>query len=149
MDNMNTKERTNIEIVEFLLNDNHFGINAKYVKEIVAYQQVTLVPNAHPSVEGVFMPREKMITVIDLKNCLQMGNSSGKGFFIVTQVFDMEIAFHIDSIAGIHKILPDDIMEVGFAAQEGEYAEGILKRGNNLIVLLDIAKIVQDVNPEL
>lgn len=146
---MGTKESNSIEIVEFLLNGNHYGINTNVVKEIVAYQQTTLVPNAHPSIEGVFMPRDKMITVINLRNCLQMGESSDKGFFIVTQLADMEVAFHIDSVAGIHKITTNDIMDVGFSAQEDGYTEGILKKDSRLIVVLDIAKIVRDVNPEI
>lgn len=147
---MSIKEDKNIEIVEFLLNGNYFGINANRVKEIMGYQQLTPVPNAHPSVEGIFMPRDKTITVINLKNCLQMGNdSSDKGLFIVTQLTDMEVAFHIDSIVGIHKIMPGDIMQIGFSAQETGYVEGVLKEDSRLIVILDITKIVQDINVEI
>ena len=31
------------------------------LKEIVPYSKVTPVPNSHPCVEGVFMPRDLMI----------------------------------------------------------------------------------------
>ena len=73
-----------LEVLEFLLDGNAYGINVAKVKEIISYQPVTPVPNAHPSIEGIFMPRETMITAIDLKNCLQRGVSEEKGLFIIT-----------------------------------------------------------------
>ena len=61
-----------LEVLEFTLGDNYYGINVAKIREILTYQQVTPVPNAHPCVEGIFMPRDTMMTVIDLKKCLGM-----------------------------------------------------------------------------
>lgn len=44
-----------LEILEFTLGDNHYGINVAKIREILSYQKVTPVPNTHPSVEGIFM----------------------------------------------------------------------------------------------
>ena len=55
-----------LEVLEFTIGNNHYGINVAKIKEIVPYSPVTPVPNAHPSVEGIFMPRDLMITVVDL-----------------------------------------------------------------------------------
>ena len=57
-----------LEILEFTLAGNSYGINVAKIKEIITYQPVTPVPNSHPSIEGIFMPRDTMITAIDLKN---------------------------------------------------------------------------------
>ena len=40
-----------LEILEFTLGDNHYGINVAKIREILQYQPVTPVPNANPSVE--------------------------------------------------------------------------------------------------
>ena len=61
-----------LEVLEFTLNNNHYGINVAKIREILAYQPVTPIPNAQPSVEGIFMPRDAMITVINLKQCLSL-----------------------------------------------------------------------------
>ena len=53
-----------LEVLEFTLGDNYYGINVAKIREILTYQQVTPVPNAHPCVEGIFMPRDTMITVV-------------------------------------------------------------------------------------
>ena len=72
-----------LEILEFMLDGNNYGINVAKVREIIPFQEVTPVPNAHPSIEGIFMPRDTMITAIDLKNCLQRGESKKAGLFII------------------------------------------------------------------
>ena len=40
-----------LEVLEFTLGDNYYGINVAKIREILTYQQVTPVPNAHPCVE--------------------------------------------------------------------------------------------------
>ena len=46
-----------LEILEFTLGDNHYGINVAKIREILSYQKVTPVPNTHPSVEGIYAAR--------------------------------------------------------------------------------------------
>ena len=64
-----------LEVLEFIIGNNHYGINVAKVKEIVNFQKVTPVPNSHPSVEGIFMPRDTMITVVNLANVLRLPES--------------------------------------------------------------------------
>ena len=40
-----------LEVLEFTLGDNHYGINVAKIREILQYMPVTPVPNTHPSVE--------------------------------------------------------------------------------------------------
>ena len=136
-----------IEIIEFLLCGNRYGISTGLIKEILAYQSVTPVPNAHPSVEGIFMPRDKMITAIDLANCLQIGTKQQDGYFVVTQVGDIEAAFHIDSIIGIHRIELEEIKPIGFSAPENGYTDGAVKINGGLVILLNFENIVNEVAP--
>ena len=37
-----------LEVLEFTIGNNHYGINVAKIKEIVPYSPVTPVPNAHP-----------------------------------------------------------------------------------------------------
>ena len=57
-----------MEILEFKLAGNSVAIPVDFVREIVPYQEPTPVPNSNACVEGIFMPRDKMITAIDLFN---------------------------------------------------------------------------------
>ena len=139
-----------LEILEFKLDGNVYGINVAKIKEIITYQPVTPVPNAHPSIEGIFMPRDTMITATDLKNCLQRGKSTEGGLFIITNFNKLDIAFHVDSVVGIHRVSWKDIIKPGatVSTTEDSISTGIVKIEDRLIIILDFEKIVSDINPE-
>lgn len=139
-----------LEVLEFLLDGNSYGINVAKIREIIPYAEVTPVPNAHPSIEGIFMPRDTMITAIDLKNCLQRGKSEPGGLFIITNFNKLDIAFHVDQVLGIHRVSWGDIIKPGatVSTTEDGISTGIVKRENKLIIILDFEKIVADINPE-
>ena len=139
-----------LEVLEFVLDGNAYGINVAKVREIIPYQEVTPVPNAHPSIEGIFMPRETMITAIDLKNCLQRGVSNDKGLFIITNFNKLNIAFHVDNVVGIHRVSWKDIIKPDSTVNNTDdgVATGIIKFDEKLIIILDFEKIVSDINPE-
>ena len=44
-----------LEVLEFTLGNNHYGINVAKIREILTYQPVTPVPNSHPSVDRQLM----------------------------------------------------------------------------------------------
>ncbi len=139
-----------LEVLEFTLGDNHYGINVAKIREILQYMPVTPVPNTHPSVEGIFMPRDTMITVINLKKCLGLPKAEGDGLFIITNFNKLNVAFHVDQVIGIHRvsweaiIKPDDTL----AGEHGSTATGVIKMDDRLIVILDFEAIVSDISPE-
>ena len=139
-----------LEVLEFELDGNEYGINVAKIKEIIPYQAVTPVPNAHPSIEGIFMPRDIMITAIDLKNCLQRGVSQPGGLFIITNFNKLDIAFHVDAVKGIHRVSWEQIIKPGATVSSAEesISTGIVKLDNRLVIILDFEKIVTDINPE-
>lgn len=139
-----------LEVLEFTVAGNSYGINVAKIREIITYQPVTPVPNAHPSIEGIFMPRDVMITAIDLRNCLQRGTSEAGGLFIITNFNKLDIAFHVDSVIGIHRVSWKDIIKPGATVSTNEdgISTGIIKFDEKLIIILDFEKIVTDINPE-
>lgn len=139
-----------LEVLEFVLDGNSYGINVAKIREIIPYAEVTPVPNSHPSIEGIFMPRDVMITAIDLKNCLQRGKSEPGGLFIITNFNKLDIAFHVDSVIGIHRVSWKDIIKPGstISTSEEGISTGIIKIDEKLIIILDFEKIVSDINPD-
>ncbi len=137
------------EVLEFKIDQHCYGINVAKIKEIINYEEVTPVPNAHPSIEGIFMPRDTMITAIDLRNCLQRGISQPGGLFIVTNFNKLDIAFHVDSVVGIHRVSWADIIKPNATISKAEesISTGIIKFEDRLIIILDFEKIVSDINP--
>ena len=139
-----------LEVLEFTLGDNHYGINVAKIREILSYQPVTPVPNAHPSVEGIFMPRDTMLTVISLRRCLGMQDEEGKGLFIITNFNKLNIAFHVDQVIGIHRVSWSEIIkpDATINVQDKGVSTGVIKLDGQLIVILDFEKIISDISPE-
>lgn len=141
-----------LEILEFKVGSNYYGINVAKIKEILLYKEPTPIPNAHPCVEGIFMPRDVIISIIDLAKNLNLAPSAdrSKDMYIVTNFNSLNIAFHVHGVVGIHRVSWADIIkpdETVNSAGAG-IATGIIKINNRLIVILDFEKIVSDINPE-
>ena len=139
-----------LEVLEFILDGYAYGINVAKVKEIIPYQETVPVPHSHQSIEGIFMPRDTLITAIDLRNCLNVCVSKPTGLFIVTNFNKLDIAFHVDSVERIHRVSWENIIKPGAALfnEEEGITTGIVKLDGKLVIILDFEKIVTDINPE-
>ncbi|MCD7824436.1 MAG: chemotaxis protein [Clostridiaceae bacterium] len=141
-----------LEILEFKVGDNLYGINVAKIREILSYQTPTPVPNADPRIEGIFMPREEIISVINLFECLKINKpeSTQNDMYIVTNFNKLNTAFHVSSVQGIHRvswnaiIKPDSTVNAAGAGM----ATGIVRIEGKLIIILDFEKIVSEINPE-
>ncbi|MBP5159299.1 MAG: chemotaxis protein CheV [Lachnospiraceae bacterium] len=141
-----------LEILEFAVGPNHYGINVAKIKEIVPYKKPTAIPNAHPCIEGIYMPREAIITIVDLGKSLNLppSNTEKTDMYIVTNFNKLNIGFHVNSVLGIHRISWADISkpDESISNSGNGVATGIIKLKDKLIVILDFEKIVSDISPE-
>ncbi|SHO50383.1 chemotaxis protein [Anaerocolumna xylanovorans] len=139
-----------LEILEFKIGENFYGINVAKVREILPYQKPTPIPNAHPFIEGIFMPREDIITLVNLATALHVPENEGGDKIghmnIVTNFNKLNIAFHVHGVVGIHRVSWEDINKPDKTINAS--ATGILKWDSKLIVILDFERIITDINPE-
>lgn len=140
-----------LEILEFRAGDNLYGINVAKINEILLYQPVTPVPNAHPCIEGIFMPRDTMISVINLRKCLGLEDIyDNDGLFIITNFNSLNTAFHVDEVLGIHRVSWEEIIKPDstISSDDTGVSTGVIKLSDRLVVILDFEKIVSDINPD-
>lgn len=141
-----------LEILEFVVAGNSYGINVAKITELMQMQEVQEMPLAHPCVEGVFQPRDEVYTIVNLERYLNLGPSSDpeKDILIITNFNQMNIAFHVHSLEGIFRISWNDIEKpdsIIYGGQEG-VVTGIAKVNNRIISILDFEKITFDISPE-
>lgn len=141
-----------LEVLEFVIGNNHYGINVAKIKEIVPHTPVTPIPNAHTCVEGIFMPRDSIITVVDLEKVVKAAPSAdvNKDMFIITNFNKLNVAFHVHSVVGIHRVSWADIItpDSTVSSVDSGIATGIIKINGKLVVILDFERIVSDISPE-
>lgn len=141
-----------LELLEFVVGGRHYGINVAKINELCPYREPTLVPNSHEYIEGIFMPRERIITVIDLAKALgiPVGTDTSRDMYIITNFNKLHTAFHVNEVLGIHRISWEDIVKPDSTiSRSGKgIATGITKIDDKIIIILDFEKIVTEVNPE-
>ena len=141
-----------IEIMQFTINNNLYGINVAKVREIMMSVQVKHIPHVHPAVEGIFKPRDVVLTVVDLPFYLTGEHSEPdpKDLFIVTNFNKMYIAFRVHTVVGISRISWTDIHKPDKTIANGDtgVATGIAQCEEQIVTVLDFEKIVADIAPE-
>ncbi len=141
-----------IEIMKFTIQGEFYGINVAKVKEIMMAAKVKAMPHAHPAVEGIFKPRDLLITVIDLGYYLtnEYLEHQTRDLFIVTNFNKMTVAFRVQSIEGISRISWKDIQKPDKTLSHGEegVATGIAQCAGELVTILDFEAIVAEIAPE-
>lgn len=141
-----------LEIMEFTIAGEIFGINVAKVTEIMQCRPIKPMQNAHPVIEGIFKPRTTVITVVDLAKYLSLPPSDDKAreIFIITNFNNLTFAFHVHTVVGIDRISwtkiqkPDKII---YGGDEG-VATGIAEFNDRLITILDFEKIVSEISPQ-
>ncbi len=115
-------------------------------------EKVKAMPHAHPAVEGIFKPRDTLITVIDLGFYLtnEYLEHKSRDLFIVTSFNKMTVAFRVQSIEGISRISWKDIQKPDKTLTHGDegVATGIAQCAGELVTILDFEKIVAEIAPE-
>lgn len=141
-----------LEVMEFSIDNRYFGINVAKVVEIMQYNKVTPMPNSNPFVEGVFKPRESIMTVINLAAYMGLPptDDENRNILIITNFNNVNTAFHVHSVEGIHRISWEDIEKPDptiYGGEEG-LATGIARYDGRLITILDFEKILADISPD-
>ena len=130
-----------IEVMKFSVLGESYGINVAKVQEIIMSDKVKPMPHAHPAVEGIFKPRDTLITVINLAFYLSgvRPENGARDLFIVTNFNKMTVAFRVQSIEGISRISWGDIQKPDKTISNGDegVATGIAQCDNQLVTILD------------
>lgn len=139
-----------IEILSFNIGTNVYGLRVSNVNEIIKYDKITPLPCTDKRILGIIMPRDTLITVIDLGCCLTQVSTKLKdkdNYYIICSYHDKTVAFLIDTVNDIKRFNEDNIvMPNSILDKETSKIEGILQTENNLITLLMYDKILQELN---
>lgn len=150
-----------LEIVEFYLDEvedgkpykGYYGVNVAKVLEIIRMPKVTALPEVgHKSVLGAFNLRSQVIPLVDLPVWLGK-KSAGKEppKVIVTEFNSVTTAFMVSGVNRIHRISWEEVEPPNsyVSALTRNTITGVVKLEGRIIFLLDLERIVSDLNPQL
>ncbi len=148
-----------IEIMQFTIFGELYGINVAKVREIMMEDRIKPIPHSHPDIEGIFKPRDILLTVVNLPKYLtssevceahEKERENSRDLFIVTNFNKMHIAFRVHTVVGISRISWTDIQKPDKTLCHGRegVSTGIAQCGENLVTILDFERIVAEIAPE-
>lgn len=140
-----------LEIVEFEVGRNKYGINVIKVKEIIQPLPVTSIPHAHPFMEGIIQLRGEVLPVIDTKKVLGVedGVQNKQDKYIVAEFNQLRVVFHVENVTQIHRISWEQIEKPSNMYQGGgSQVLGVIKKGEDMLLLLDFESIMAEINPD-
>jgi purine-binding chemotaxis protein CheW len=135
--------KESVEIVEFLLGYEKYGIESSYVREIYRLKELTPVPCTPPFVVGIINVRGEIVSVVDMKKFFDLPERGLTDLNKVIIVHDdtMEFGILADSILGVRTISTKEIQPPlpTLTGIHAEYLRGVTKEPTPV---LDAAKIL-------
>ncbi|MGP0045597.1 MAG: chemotaxis protein [Syntrophobacteraceae bacterium] len=148
-----------MEIVEFYIDEiigaqvyrGCYGINVAKVVEIIRKPKATSLPEAPAGFLGTFLSRDRVIPIIDL--AIQLGKNKPKEeinpLTIVTEFNKFTLAFVVSGVNRIHRLMWEQIEPTGqFLNGMTNSVTGIVKMEDRNILILDMEKILGELNPQ-
>ena len=140
-----TNAADGIEVVEFMLANERYAIEAAFVREVLPLKDLTGVPCAPAFVSGIINVHGRILTVIDPK---QLFNLPGSGLtdlnkVIILQQENVEFALLADQIVGAAWLSPAHIQPALPTRSDARttYLKGVTR---DHVVVLDARKLLTD-----
>jgi purine-binding chemotaxis protein CheW len=137
--------QTPLEVVEFLLASEHYGIELTYIREIHSLSEFTPLPGTPAFVLGLTNVRGQILSVIDIKKLFDLPEKglTDLNKVIVVRTHQMELGILADAVLGVRAIAPNEFQTSlpTLTGIRAEYLKGITK---DPLVVLDMGKILSD-----
>jgi len=146
---METSEDTQKgKFLTFSVGKESYGIEIKFVTEIIGIQDITQVPELPDYVMGIINLRGKIIPVIDVRIRFkkEAKDYNDRTCIVVIDIKSASVGLIVDNVAEViniddSNIVPPPSMKMGF---HNRYVRGIGKVGNEVKLLLDCDKLLND-----
>ncbi len=135
-----------MQLVSFHLADETFGVEITKVREINLMCDITHVPQSPPFVKGLINLRSNVIPVVDLRSLFGLPENEldSDSRIMVMQVGPRIIGIIVDGVDEVLRISSKDIAPppATVSGLGNEYLEGLVRLEDQLLILLDIDKVL-------
>jgi purine-binding chemotaxis protein CheW len=135
------------KFLTFSIGSEFYGIEIKYVTEIIGIQAITEVPELPEYIRGIINLRGKIIPVMDVRLRFKKPSKdyNDRTCVIVIDMRDVSIGLIVDSVSEVISIADNDIVPPPDVSRNGnKYIKGIGKVGNDVKLLLDCDKLLNE-----
>ena len=136
----------------FGLNGEHYATDIKEVERILGYQEPTVLPEAPIFVKGVINYEQSILPIISLSKKFNLGEDreSENRKIIVVKRNENKFGIIVENVYEVRDV-SSDLMEAAppiTATIDRKYIAGLVKLENNIVILLDLEKILTSEDEE-
>lgn len=132
----------------FSIDDESYGIEIKYVTEIIGIQTITNVPELPSYMKGIINLRGKIIPVMDIRLRFKKEPKeyNDRTCIIVIDILNMSVGLIVDSVSEVVTINDSETSELPQINQRynNRYVKNIGKIGSEVKLLLDCEKLLTE-----
>ncbi len=126
-----------------------YGIELKYVNEIMGIQPITEIPEVEDYIKGLINLRGKIVPVIDVRIRFKQApfEYNDRTCIIIVDVKNTVIGLIVETIADVVTIKDEDIEPppaLSSGKLKNKYVYGLGKTGDSVKLLLDPEKLIKD-----
>lgn len=139
-----------IQYIVVKVGSENYGIDIKYVDNIVRMQKITRVPRAQDYFRGIINLRGEVVPVMSLRRRMGLEDDEfTKDSRIIILKFEDDNALLgvvVDAVREVVTLAENEIDEMGSEARSDSatFINGVGKNGEELISLLDFSKVIGD-----
>lgn len=139
------------KFLTFCMGNEFYGIEIKYVTEIIGLQPITEIPEMPTYIKGIINLRGKIIPVMDVRLRFKKPSReyNDRTCIVVIDIREVSIGLIVDSVSEVISIPDEEIVAPPNMAKEGnKYIKGIGKVGSDVKLLLDSDKLLNETDLE-
>ena len=130
----------------FYVDGHYFGLDVLRVQEVIRYQEMTRAPLAPPAVRGLINLRGQIVTAIDLRRRLDLGElpAGQLPVNVVVRTDDGAVSLLVDEIGDVLEVRDEDFepRPETLKGQVRDLIQGAYKLPKRLLLILDTSKVV-------
>ena len=138
------------ELLTFVVDGQHYGVDILRVQEIRGWESVTRMPNTPEHVRGVLNLRGAIVPIIDLRIRLGMPTIDYEPttVIVVLQVMGgssvRTMGIVVDAVSDVCAVSQGDVQDTpDFGAEvDTTFMRGIVSQGDELLVILDVDQLL-------
>ena len=137
--------REHLEVLSFLLGQEKYGVETRYVREVCPLNELTLLPGTPPFVLGIVNVRGRVLSVIDIRKLFDLPQK-GVGDLdriIILHHEGMELGLLGNSIIGVGKV-PVDELQPSLPTLTGLRGALLKAVTRDRMAILDAARLLCD-----
>jgi purine-binding chemotaxis protein CheW len=139
-----------MQLVVFRIGNEEYGADISQIREIIRPGDITSIPQAPDYVHGIINLRGQVTTIVNLRRRLNMQDreADAQTRIVVVEADKGAVGMMVDSVTEVKYVKGSQIEPFSgilAAGREQNYILGVCKLKDNLLILIDLKKVMEGV----